>query len=119
MRAISILVLLLLPLMLFAQDEGYGIGEVYFDTPSKMAVYGFSHWQPIKDSTIDWSSYSWLWNQEVLSRHWFQYWFTQKFGLGLELEFWYSYNQAYYHDPDFKPFKLYMTPRLGVHYRFW
>lgn len=121
---VRILFVLLLVLLSHSivKSQGYGIVEAYQDLSDNTQWYAFSHYQPLLDTSIavvDWSSYTWMHNKEILSRQWFQYWITEKFGVGLEVEMWYTYNRDYYFDPKWKPFKLYVIPRVGMQYRIW
>ena len=114
-----ILILLIMTFFRVSNAQSSGIVEAYYDVSDKSEWFTFGHYQPLKDSTVEWSSYSWLHNKEILSRQWFQYWVTPKFGVGLEIEMWYTYNRDYYHDERWKPFKVYVIPRVGVQYRLW
>jgi hypothetical protein len=100
-----------------AQEQPYGISEIYYDTHTYKLTYGLSTYQPI-DSNITWSSYTYYMDREWLSRHWVQYWPTKRFGVGTELEFWYTTNQAY-QGSEWRLRRVYFTPRFGIQLKLW
>lgn len=89
-----------------AFSQSSGVVEVYYDSSSRLPVWGFSHYQPLQDTTIIWSSYTWYWDRQLDSKHWIQYWVTNKIGVGTEIEF-------------YKNDLFYVIPRLGIQVRLW
>jgi hypothetical protein len=109
---VILLLLILSSVVGVAQESSsYGVFELYYDTPSRMPVLGFSHYQPLKDSTLVWSSYTWYWARQFDSKQWVQYWVHPRIGVGVEIEMWQE--RALTEKP------LYFIPRLGMQVRLW
>ena len=117
---VMVVLLFLLSSVLYGQ-ESYGISSVYQDTRSKEWIYDFSMYSPVKvDSVLlfEWSSYSYYWRRELMSKQWGNYWITKDWAIGMEVELWYTTNRGY-EGTRWKLNTLYVTPRIGVQYRWW
>lgn len=116
----NILISLYLLCGLAVAQEAYGISSIYQDTRTKQMLYDFSMYQPIKyDSVlIEWTSYSYYTNKELLSKQWVNYWFTPQLAVGTEIELWYTWNRDYI-GTEWNTKTLYVTPRLGIQIRWW
>lgn len=102
-------------------QESYGISSAYYDTRNYSMIYDFSMYAPVKVDGVllfEWSSYSYYWKRDIMSKQWGNYWFTKHWAIGTEIELWYTFNKDY-EGTQWSVNKLYITPRVGFQYRWW
>lgn len=121
MKIIYVLFMLIVLAGSLYGQESYGISSAYLDTRTREMLYDFSMYSPVKDGTMvlfEWSSYTYYWRREIMSKQWANYWFSPGWAIGTEIELWYTFNKDYT-GTQWSPNKLYITPRIGFQYRWW